>query len=710
MKTNLPIIALIAFGSFAASAEEAPDLKKSAYQTGASQDQLRGETRRVKEAIQALREEFHEYRSMQGELSMLESAMRDLAGLEEHDMPDTSAIFKEASRLDDQKEVRRNLINGSLQQKKMQVILREIADRLYLQRDLVMMRSRYHALAMRQATNIRDSRRRPEFDSDDNSETAVPEQMAIAREIAAAGEALEVLANNGPPLRTKTFAGALAKANDGKLTQTAEDAALTRDEKIPREVPEKKASQATLATLKSVIAALDEGRSPEDRTNELVRKLDELLKYQESLAKFVPNITTGTREGVSRGQGYLSDEMDLAQDGIAKLQEEAAQLNSKARERSEDLVGRFDETGLMRDRPAIKSAIVDQLAVAADIKAARDLLQKKAEELAKENSSPEMDEFMNSLEQMEVSDMAETMEMPQEMRDLIKMLLDAKAKIKKAKEMLKEKKDPKAPKEQVEKSGKDLKDANETAGQLEGMIPPEVAEHIRQANKSNGEAAAKLGNPGQKGEQGEGKQPEEGPQPGEGEGQEPGQGPQPGEGQGEQPGQGQGQGEGQGQQSGQGQGEGQGQGQGQGQQPGAGGQPGADLDQAEAEIDKALEALKKMMMMGMGPGQGEGEGEGEGQGQGQGKGKGQGQGQGQGKGGGEGENDGRGQGGGNKPGKGKAKRGENTPSGIQPVEVTERDSKRDALMLLEKEKAPAEYEQMVDQYIRNLGKGDLPTR
>ena len=142
MKTNLSIIALIALGGFASSVEESPELKNAAYQTGTSQDQLRGETRVVKEAIEALREEFHDYSSMQIELGMLESAMRDLTGLEEHDMPDTSAIFKDASRQDDPQELRQKLIMGSLQQKKMQIILREIADRLYLQRDLVMMRNR----------------------------------------------------------------------------------------------------------------------------------------------------------------------------------------------------------------------------------------------------------------------------------------------------------------------------------------------------------------------------------------------------------------------------------------------------------------------------------------------------------------------------------------------------------------------------------------
>lgn len=660
MNTHLPIIALIALNSLASSVEEPPDLKKSAYQTGASQDQLRGETRRVKEAIESLREEFHQYGSMQIELSMLESAMRDLAGMEEHDMPDTSAIFKDASRLDDAQEFRKKLITGSLQQKKMQVVLREIADRLYLQRDLVMMRNRYHALALRQATNLRDVRRAENGKEQDSTVMAGPEQLAIAREIVAAGDALKLLASNGPPLRTKPFAAALAKSDEGKLAQTAEDAALTTRTKLQREVPEKAASLATLDTLKSVIAALDTGRSAEDRTRELVSKLDVLIKYQEALATFGPKVAASTRDAVIRGQAYLSDEMDLAQDSIAKLHEEAARYNAAAWKKSEDLFGRFEQTNPAGNLAAIKSAVADQRSVIADLKAARDLLQKKAEELAKENSSPELEDFMNSLEQAEVSDMAEMMEMPQEMRDLIRMLLEAKAKIRKAKEMLKEKGDPKEPREQVDQSGKDLKDADDTASQLEGIIPPEVAAHIRNAGESNGEAAEKLG------EAADGKKPgPNGPQPaGEG---------QPAEGEGQQPG-------------------------GESQQPGdgKGQQPGTDLDQAEAEIDKALEALKKMMTksMGMGPGDMPGDGEGEGQEKGQKPGKG-----------------GSGQGEGDAPGgKGKAKRGDNTPSGIKPVETTERNSQREALMLLEKEKAPAEYEQMVDQYIRNLGKGELPSR
>ncbi|WP_367871747.1 hypothetical protein [Luteolibacter sp. Populi] len=629
MKTHLPILAIIAFGALHSSAEELPELKKSAHQTGASQDQLRGETRRVNDAIAALREEFHEYRSMQGELSTLESAIRDLAGLEQHDMPDTSGILKDASRLDDPKELRKKLIAASWQQKKMQVILREIADRLYLQQDLVLMRKRYYSLAQRQATNLREIRRAGKPDAEDSIVTAGPDQLAIAREIFAARVALEALASHGSPLRTRTFAAALARADEGKLVQTSENAALTPDGKAPRAVPEKAAALATLATLKSVIATLDTGRSAEDRANELVRKLDELLKYQDTLSRFVPKVTARSQDGVIRGQGYLSDEMDLAQDGIAKLHEEASRYNSTAREKSENLVGRFEDPTIVFEPAALNTAVGDQNAVAADLTAARDLLQKKAEELAKENSSPEIEEFLKSLEEATVSEAAEMTEMPPEMRELIRMLLEAKAKIKKAKEMLKEQKDPGAPREQVAQSGKDLKEAGETADLLEGIIPPEIAEHIGKACKCNGDAAGKLGKEGE---------PKDGPE---------------------------------------------------GKQPGA--DPGGDLDQAEAEIDKALEALKKMMCMCMSPGGGlpsPAPGKGPGQ-----AGEGQGQGQGD-----------------NPQGKGMAKRAENTPSDIKPVETTERDPKREALLLLEKEKAPSEYEEMVDQYIRNLGKGELPSR
>jgi hypothetical protein len=691
MKTFISLIAVAFLGGMASAVaqEDPPDLKKSAYQTGASQDQLRGETRRVKEAIAALREEFSGYRSMQGELSMLESAMRDLAALEDYQIPETGTIFKDASRLDDAKEIRLRLIDGSLEQKKTQIILREMADRLFLQRDLAVMRNRYYDLALRQATNLRQIRPNSGPAADDPAVTSGPEQLAIAREITAANAALKALATGSPPLRAKFFVEALAKAENGKLEQTAEDAALTTGAKLQRAVSDKAASQATLATLKSVIAALDAGRTPEDRTNELVRRLDTLLNYQNSLTKFTPKVTTGTRAGVVRGQGYLSDSMDLAQDGIAQLHEEAARYNASARGKSEDLVTRFEQPISNQDPEAVKAAVDDQNSVAADIKAARDLLQKKAEELAEENSSPELEEFLNSLEQAEASDLAEMMEMPQEMRDLIKMLLDAKAKIQKAKAMLKEQQDPKEPREQVHQSGKDLTEANDTAGQLEGMIPQEVIEHIRKAGQRNGDAANKLGPNGQ--QPGQGPQPGPGQQPGAGEGQQPGEG----SGEGQQPGQGEGQASGQGQQPGAGEGQGQGAGQG----------AGGDLDQAEAEIDKALEALKSMMM-GMGAGQGEGEGEGQGQGEGQGKGQGQGQGLGKGPGAGQGGEGGEGR----RYGKARARRGVNSPSGIKPVEANERDREREALMLLEKEKPPTDYEQMVDQYIRNLGKGELPAR
>ena len=115
------------------------------------------------------------------------------------------------------------------------------------------------------------------------------------------------------------------------------------------------------------------------------------------------------------------------------------------------------------------------------------------------------------------------------------------------------------------------------------------------------------------------------------------------------------------------------------------------------------------MMKAMGAGQGEGEGEGKGEGEGQGQAQGKGKGEGSGKGPGD-----RGQGGeggeGRRYGKGRAQRGVNSPSGIKPVEGNEHDREREALMLLEKEKPPTDYEQMVDQYRRNLGKGDLPAR
>ena len=640
---------------------ESPDLKKSAYQSGASQDQLRGETRRVKDAIAELREEFSGYRSMQGELAMLESAMRDLGTLEEFFIPETATIFKDASRLEDEAQIRRKLVDGSFEQKKTQIILRELADRLFLELHLMVMRNRYYNLALRQATNLRQIR--PSADDGDKVATEGAEQLSIAREITAANLALKAMAENSPPLRAKFFADALAKADEGKLEKSAEDAAFTLG-KVQRAVPDKPASLATLATLKKVIAALDAGRTEEDRTNELVGRLDKLLTYQNALTDFTPKVTVGNRAGLAQGQGYLSDATDLIQEGIVLIHEEAAHYNDLAHDKSEELFERFELTISNRDVEAVKAVVANQRAVATSLMMARDLLQKKAEALAKEREEKDsaLEEFLKDLEKADASEMAEMCEMPQEMRDLIKMLLEAKAKIQKAKAMLKEQKDLKEPREQVDQSGKDLKDANDTAGQLEGIIPQEVIDHVRKAGERNGDAAEKLGSKPE--------QPGDGEKPGED--QKPGGDPQLGAG-----------------------------------APTAGG----DLDQAEAEIDKALDALKKMMCMCMGSGAGQGQGAGMGQGQGQGDGNGGGaEGDGPGKAEGEGPGEQVREGEGNRYGKGKAKRGFNTDSGIKPVEGNERERERDALLLLEKEKPPTDYEQMVDQYIRNLGRGELPAR
>ncbi|MDB6076569.1 MAG: hypothetical protein JWO82_316 [Akkermansiaceae bacterium] len=612
--------AMIASGLLTASAADPkpPEIKNTAYQGSVSEEQLRADTKRVMGEISALKDEFGRYPSVQAELARLERAAGDLGRLEESDMREAARILRDASRLENPENTKSKVLEAATAQKKIQTQLREIADRLAVQRDLAEMQQRFEALALRQAANLRETREAQDPKHPDNSAAqamAQAEQAALAKEIATASESLKEVANTEVAKKTEAFTEALQKATEVQLPDKAQEAARKVADKDHQAAD---SQQAVLEGLKNVVAALDAGKPEADRAREMAAKLAELAEKQDQLTTATTQAGKPEQDAVRQQQEKISDQTDLAKSLLDQLSPQAAEHAANARDKAEEVVKKLDPSGSLDDANQVAKATDQQKEVAKDLDAASDLLKKKAEELEKKQAGSSQGNPSGSQPESGVQSSPQdqqAQEQIEKMDGIAQSLKDAKLQMRVADRQMLQQSDLSDAEKRLSEAGKNLEEAAKKAAEMQELLPAPIGEHIAKASELNGQAKGEMKNSGSDKDA-----------------------------------------------------------------------TGRKLSEAEGEIDRALaglkEAAEKMAEQGQKPGDQQANQKGQ-------------------------------QPGGKQPGQGQAP-GELAKSNSTDANMIQAGKaevgQREALSLLQQEKAPAEYEEMVRQYIRNLANGELPAR
>ncbi|MEZ0386218.1 MAG: hypothetical protein ACAI34_04060 [Verrucomicrobium sp.] len=394
MKQQTALVTAFAFPCLLATPLFAQQVapKTAAYQHSVSQEQLRLETRRQEMEMLEVLGQLGQYDFTKTEHGELKDVLGQLDGVAEKDMPEVVRILREASRQEQTDQTKSRLVSASSGQKNIQTQLRNMADRLLLQRDQATLQQRLRALALRQKTNERETRRlakldqRPENVPAEQSSAlalAKAEQAALKEEIRLLRESLDRLANRAATGK-EAFREALNTANGRGL------------ENLPREAVERlnrNLNEATHAEerihdgLVAVIENLNAKKPKEEQLRELAEEIHKISDQQERLAQSTPKAEAADQQSLKKEQEKLSDQMELAQKALEKLNGQSAQEARKIEETSEKLSEKLDTKDLLKKAENVAQVADAQTDLAKKLDALGDSLMEQAQQLAENDAS-----------------------------------------------------------------------------------------------------------------------------------------------------------------------------------------------------------------------------------------------------------------------------------------------------------------------------------
>jgi hypothetical protein len=455
--TRALILGSCALLANAASAQEKTpaqnELKDSAWQGSVAQEQLRGDTRRVKAELLALIEEYGRYSSAADDIRKLKEAAANLADLDEKQMLALVEAMRLASRQNGD-EAGDTLANTEEAQRKIELQLRGIADQLARERLIAEMKLRMERLALRQAANLRETERLAEKSSDPDNlpreerqalTTAKAEQKALSPELQMVADQLEKAATNE---EDKKAFDAVAE----KLKAAEAQAAAKRAEQEMRDDLNQAAEAQKLVeeALKEAIATLDAATTPEARLNEAAAKLESQAVRQQALAE-TDRKSENDQEAAAKIQGELADRADLVQPQNGDVSPEVAEALQKAAEKSEQLAQQDNAN------PA------EQKELAETLKGLSDQMREQAAELAQQNAGQQG--------QAQATD-------PQQMQELADKLTEAKEQLEAAKN---------GDAAKAEAAGEQLAEAQQMTEAAGGALPKEIGENVAKAGEKAGQ-------------------------------------------------------------------------------------------------------------------------------------------------------------------------------------------------------------------------------
>lgn len=289
-----------------------------AYRGSVSQEQLRLATSELEAQLGELATEYGQYKAAAAEVEQVQAGVRSLQELTGKSMPEVSALLLSASRAGDGTQTKADLQRADEGQKRIQVKLREVADRLSRQAAAGAMRERIEQLLDRQTANLRKTRELAGDESIPPGRLAArrAEQANLEQEIKLAGESLRQLAQApevAPPLK-----GAADIASQANLEALASETVKVMDNNLTESATKQSSMRDTL---QGMMAALDAARSEEERAWEMAAQLAELAARERDNS----NKTRGTVDP-EQAKDRRSEESEVT-DALDSLQARVAALD-----------------------------------------------------------------------------------------------------------------------------------------------------------------------------------------------------------------------------------------------------------------------------------------------------------------------------------------------------------------------------------------------
>lgn len=452
----------------AATLRAETDLQTSAYRNSIAQDEVRKQAEDVRRQLGLLLEDIQQNQVNTPEADLARQVAAKLQNLGDEQILPLIQMLKEAGAMDNTSKVQGQLTEASKEQKSIQVLLKSMADGLSLHKDQASIQQRLEQLVLRQTTNLRQTQ--------DIAATGKPaeiaslcqsEQSALRQEVDLTVETLQKVVDGVAADQKEKFAVAL---NEMKAQSVPTLAATAAAETAAAKYANAVTSQTRLRdALQTVLLKMKANLSPQERAQSLAAKMKELAAQQEALAEATKKAPESAQKDMREAQRQLTDKVAAVQKEVQDLNAGASEKATKAQEAmnkaAEDL--KTEKKPKKDDIAATQKDAADKLA-----KAGEDLA-KTADKLAGDKTPQNAAQAMAELSQLSQK-IAEAQ--AQQNAQTANPATDADQK-KKLEEKTKE-----LQQQALAKNAEAAKNLGEAAGKMQENKPQEAAQALAQAN------------------------------------------------------------------------------------------------------------------------------------------------------------------------------------------------------------------------------------
>ncbi len=330
MKAILPISAILCLTIIVPSHAEST-LQTSAYRNSIAQDELRKRAEDVRQQLTLLLEDVRQNQVNTPEAELASRTAQSLLSLGDEQLLPLVQSLKDASVAEDQGKVLGQLTVASKEQKNIQALLKSMADGLSLHKDEATIQQRLQQLVLRQITNLRQTRAIASTGKPaEIASLCQSEQAALAREVDNTFSTLQRIVENTTDAEKTQFA---AVFDTMKTSGTPALAATAATETSAGRYPEAIAAQSHLLdALQASLARFNSSQSPQERARMLAAQIAETAASQTALAEATRGASPAARQGLEEPQLQVADRIASLQQQVQDLNAAAAGVTAQARE------------------------------------------------------------------------------------------------------------------------------------------------------------------------------------------------------------------------------------------------------------------------------------------------------------------------------------------------------------------------------------------
>lgn len=362
MKTTAILLAALLLAVTARAGASDKSLPAAAYQASVAQEQLRKQTKKLREDLRALLMEYQSNQAAGTELAQGQAILDRLDQLSDKEMMDVVQALRDASKSSDAGQANTRLATAGTGQKGISTALRVLADRLTTQKDESSVRQRLKQLAIRQAlARYQAALMGARYMEQALVDLNIAEQVAISNDIASSMEVLARL-SSVKDASAPAFAAALAVGSSGGLVEKA--AAAANETTAKRFAAAAGPQGEVIEVLLQMLDKLNALRPSAERVKEAATRMKELSSIQNQLADSTHKSYVGAQAEIARSQSAITAEVLISEREIRQLNAAAGDQTIKARGSAETVDQMLEANRVVIDKPEGKKGVVDSQKVA----------------------------------------------------------------------------------------------------------------------------------------------------------------------------------------------------------------------------------------------------------------------------------------------------------------------------------------------------------